>query len=670
MEKDNPIMQCTYCNALVWYSEKTGEDRDGAPTFTICCQQGRVKLPPLRKPPPYLENLLANNPEFRRLIRVYNSILAFTSIGAKIDYSIIIGLDPCFQLPAKDRYKANQIEDLTIRLVGRKGKGKQYDLPQVQEVAGLIVGDLTATTGYRDIVLQLHSSHLQEIRDDHPLFMSLQYPLFFHPEIPHAVTQQGERKRSNISTREYYAYQLQTRLTEGMTIVKGGRLFHQYAVDAYTAIEQKRLQWARDNQEQLRADLYNNVFDAVGKGETEGTKIGKRIILPSSFTGGPRYMIEKYHDAMAICRHYGNPTLFITMTANPNWDEIKEHIAKHGETAGNQRPDMETRVFEKKLGDLLKDLEKGLFFSPYIAALHTVEFQKQGLPHAHMLIWLKRETTIPTPDEVNKIISAELPNKEEDPIGFELVEKHMMHGPCGVDRPSSPCMSKKFCTKKYPRQYNEFTSIDKSGYIIYRCRHNEASIVKKGVTNLDNRFVIPHNLEILKKYQAHINVEWCNTTNAIKYLFKYITKGVDKATFMIEKGTPELGDEKFKVVKERNEIQEFLDCRFLSACEAMWRIFAFHIHKGLNCLYLSKVPQVTEVPCFSKDGDVYLQFIFAVFSIDDTLEVNKVERVAYDDVKAVEYFLKQKFESQPEIVKVGKLSLCSTKYLATLDNSL
>ncbi|CAA7042024.1 unnamed protein product [Microthlaspi erraticum] len=87
-------------------------------------------------------------------------------------------------------------------------------------------------------------------------------------------------------------------------------------------------------------------------------------------------------------------------------------------------------------------------------------------------------------------------------------------------------------------------------------------------------------------------------------------------------------------------------------------------------LYLSKVPQVTEVPCFSKDGDVYLQFIFAVFSIDDTLEVNKVERVAYDDVKAVEYFLKQKFESQPEIVKVGKLSLCSTKYLATLDNSL
>ena len=64
--------------------------------------------------------------------------------------------------------------------------------------------------------------------------------------------------------------------------------------------------------------IRNNVFDAVSKGDTEGIKVGKRIILPSTFTGGQRYMIEKYLDAMAICRAYGNPTLFITMTANTN----------------------------------------------------------------------------------------------------------------------------------------------------------------------------------------------------------------------------------------------------------------------------------------------------------------------------------------------------------------
>lgn len=48
MAKENPILQCTHCSALVWYSEKTGDDFiTGEPIFTICCQQGRVKLPPI-----------------------------------------------------------------------------------------------------------------------------------------------------------------------------------------------------------------------------------------------------------------------------------------------------------------------------------------------------------------------------------------------------------------------------------------------------------------------------------------------------------------------------------------------------------------------------------------------------------------------------------------------
>lgn len=76
---------------------------------------------------------------------------------------------------------------------------------------------------------------------------------------------------------------------------------------------------------------------------------------------------------------------------------------------------------------------------------------------------------------------------------------------------------------------------------------------------------------------AHINVEWCNKTPAVKYLFKYITKRVDKATVLIEKGTDpqtsEKGKEKLK--KEKNEIQEYIDCRYLSACESIWRTFAY-----------------------------------------------------------------------------------------------
>lgn len=451
MVKENPILQCPHCRALVWYSESTGTDATtGKPIFTICCQQGRVKLPPIRRPPAFLEYLHANSSTFRLLIRVYNSMLAFTSMGAKIDHSVtstqgppafrihgqvyhrigsllpmpgkapqylqmyivdtenevsnriktmprkdkapqideeILGglvamLDEhnclcMFFRKARDRFEENAIEELKISLVDKKGKGRQYDLPQIQEIAGLIVGDFTTNVGRRDVVLELQSNHLQQIRDDHPLLMSLQYPVLFpygefgyHTEIPHAVTQRGERKRTFISIREYYAYQIQTRLSEGMTLIKGGRLLHQYVVDAYTSIEQERLRWARNNQDQLRADLYSNVFDAVGKGETDAAQVGQRTILPSSFTGGPRYMIEKYHDAMAICRTYGNPTLFVTMTANPNWPEIKEHLDTYGEASPNNRPDIESRVFKMKLDQLLKDLEQGTFFKPCIAGTH------------------------------------------------------------------------------------------------------------------------------------------------------------------------------------------------------------------------------------------------------------------------------------------------------------
>lgn len=110
-----------------------------------------------------------------------------------------------------------------------------------------------------------------------------------------------------------------------------------------------------------------------------------------------------------------------------------------------------------------------------------------------------------------------------------------MHGPCGKDRPFSPCMENGICAKKFPREFVTHTKMNESGYVLYQRRHNDR-FVMKGKTRLDNRFVVPHNLQILRKYKAHINVEWCNKSSSIKYLFKYVTKGVDRATFTIQKG--------------------------------------------------------------------------------------------------------------------------------------
>lgn len=69
-------------------------------------------------------------------------------------------------------------------------------------------------------------------------------------------------------------------------------------------------------------------------------------------------------------------------------------------------------------------------------------------------------------------------------------------------------------------------------------------------------------------------------------------------------------------------------------------------------LKLSQIPEVIEVPSFSSEAQSFLLGIIDDFSEIDALEVKKIEKVTNHDVKAVEYFLKQKCQTQPEIAKV------------------
>jgi hypothetical protein len=89
-------------------------------------------------------------------------------------------------------------------------------------------------------------------------------------------------------------------------------------VDAYAAIEQNRLKYLRLNKKKLHADLYQGLQDAIAAGDTSAVAIGQRIILPSSFTVGPRHMVQNYQDAMAICKWASYPDAFITFTCNPH----------------------------------------------------------------------------------------------------------------------------------------------------------------------------------------------------------------------------------------------------------------------------------------------------------------------------------------------------------------
>jgi len=77
---------CGKCDALHFLEERVASSSCTNPLFTLCCAQGKVRLPPLAPPPEPLRRLLTSNEidakDFRQCIRSYNNVSAFTSVGA------------------------------------------------------------------------------------------------------------------------------------------------------------------------------------------------------------------------------------------------------------------------------------------------------------------------------------------------------------------------------------------------------------------------------------------------------------------------------------------------------------------------------------------------------------------------------------------------------------
>ena len=134
---------------------------------------------------------------------------------------------------------------------------------------------------------------------------------------------------------------------------------------------------------------------AVGEADGQAPRrreAGKRIVLPATFGGSPRDLHQCYLDAMALLAHFGRPDYFITMIANPNLEEVKANL-ETGETP-QDRPDLIARVFRAKLRDLIRDLTINGVLGKAVAFTYVVEFQKRGLPDAHLLLILCAEVKL------------------------------------------------------------------------------------------------------------------------------------------------------------------------------------------------------------------------------------------------------------------------------------
>ncbi|KAL3627546.1 hypothetical protein CASFOL_028909 [Castilleja foliolosa] len=483
-----------------------------SPKYTHYCKRGAVRLPlPLR--PSEVIRQLFDNDNFMENIRAYNNMFSMTSLGAQIDESVNDGRGPyVFKVSGQISHwigslcppdnqrphflqmyiydKINEVSnrmrffnssdhrslsevvvqnlsdmmsscneyarlfknaikrcdasddyDFSIRLYNNVGD-RRYAPPAPGTLGGIVHSDDLNTSAY-DIVVHNKAGTPHRVSKLHPSYIPLQYPLLFpfaeqgwSPTLSlHSISGTTNRR---LTVNMYYSYQIHDRHGVYSLLLRGGR-----------------------------CDFVAGLYDALARGDRNVNDIGKRIF---------------------VHRVYGNPQYFITFTCNVKWPEITRHMTRVGTGHAQNRPDIIARVFHIKVQEFFRFIRSEKPFGEVAADLYTIEFQKRGLPHCHTLIWVTSAYKIRDADAVDNYVSAEIPDPSVQPALHKVVTDYMIHGPCGLARPSSPCMRDNRCTKSFPKNFESETSFDKDGYVHYKRRPSKHCVIKNGVV-LDNRYI-------------------------------------------------------------------------------------------------------------------------------------------------------------------------------------
>ncbi|TBU06647.1 helitron-like helicase [Hamiltosporidium tvaerminnensis] len=201
--------------------------------------------------------------------------------------------------------------------------------------------------------------------------------------------------------------------------------------------------WGVNAHKNFIVDAYCKAEYIANQDSKEGIPVGKRVILPSKFSGSPRNMQQKYQDAMGIVMKYGKPDLFITTTFIPNNAEISENIDANEKRENT--PDLVDRVFRQKLKALMTDIRKNIIFG---------KVNVYCCPRDSALL--------------EKIVSAEISDKNTHPRLFSIITKNMIHGTCVF-------------------------SFKSDGYPLYHRRKNDPVKIRKN--HVDNSWDVPYRFD-------------------------------------------------------------------------------------------------------------------------------------------------------------------------------
>eukprot|EP00112_Aurelia_sp_Birch-Aquarium-sp1_P026726 Seg968.10 transcript_id=Seg968.10/GoldUCD/mRNA.D3Y31 product="hypothetical protein" protein_id=Seg968.10/GoldUCD/D3Y31 len=258
-------------------------------------------------------------------------------------------------------------------------------------------------------------------------------------------------------------------------------------------------------------------------------RLGK--IVPSTITGSRSYWLGRFLDLIAMTKKFGQPDLFITLTQNDGWREIRNH-AKHGpghfEEPGDINglfeydhiaPDksfsIETVVAYNNRLKLFK--EKVLFnkngpLGEVLDFWDRKEFQSRGAIHNHMVVWCKPGTI---PEDV---VCAEMPRSDTaDPTVTALrsyVKRLQVHK-CRPARCNRSSRGKKLnrCKYGFPFKIQMEDQLNHAGN-----RHLPKRRCQDDVN------IVPYNKEILFLWGAHMNIQRVTGSGWEMYLAKYVAK--------------------------------------------------------------------------------------------------------------------------------------------------
>lgn len=192
-------------------------------------------------------------------------------------------------------------------------------------------------------------------------------------------------------------------------------MFQRYLVDMFMRINQEHLHFIQTEQPKLRTTLLNGIEDALSMHDDniDLNQLGECIILPSSYLGRPCDMHQRYLDSMAIACHFKKIDIFLTMTANPTWLEINREL-QSGQNVVDQ-PNLVSCMFMLKKKALMTAILKEGIFGPCVTHVYTIKFQKWGLAHMHLLLFLKNKYKLLSSEIVDSIISAQWPDPVTQP---------------------------------------------------------------------------------------------------------------------------------------------------------------------------------------------------------------------------------------------------------------